>query len=170
MKATALQKTPHANVLPIQISINADERAKIADSLAHLLADTYVLYLKTHQFHWNVTGPQFPVLHELFETQYRELFESLDAIAERIRALGHYVPGTSREFASLSSIPEDRSPMKAMDMVRKLLEGHEAATRAAHQAFEIADAANDQSTADLLTQRMQEHEKTAWMLRSILEE
>ncbi len=165
MTPTPLQQTSSA----VRISINADERAKIARSLSGLLADTYFLYLKSHQFHWNVTGPQFPVLHALFETHYRALFEALDAIAERIRALGHYAPGTHREFTALSSMREDTMPMKAEDMIRRLVESHEAATRAAHQAFEIADAANDQPTADLLTQRMEEHEKTAWMLRSMLE-
>ena len=153
----------------IDIGISADDRREIANGLSRLLADTYTLYLKTHNFHWNVTGPMFQTLHLMFETQYNELALAVDLIAERIRALGHPAPGSYREFAKLSSIPEAEGVTRATDMIRQLVEGQEAVVRTARKVFEIADRVNDQPTADLLTQRMQIHEKTAWMLRSLLE-
>jgi starvation-inducible DNA-binding protein len=153
----------------INIGIPAEDRQEIADGLSRLLADSYTLYLKTHNFHWNVTGPMFQTLHLMFETQYNELATAVDLIAERIRALGAPAPGSYREFAALSSIPEAEGVPKATEMIRQLVEGQEAVVRTARQVFEIADRANDQPTADLLTQRMQLHEKTAWMLRSLLE-
>ena len=153
----------------INIGIPAEDRTEIAGSLARLLADTYTLYLKTHNFHWNVTGPMFQTLHLMFETQYNELALAVDLIAERIRALGMPAPGSYREFSQLSSIREADGVPAAADMIRQLVEGQEAVVRTAREAFEIVDRANDQPTADLLTQRMQIHEKTAWMLRSLLE-
>ena len=153
----------------INIGIGADDRREIAGGLSRLLADSYTLYLKTHNFHWNVTGPMFQTLHLMFETQYNELALAVDLIAERIRALGAPAPGSYRQFAELSSIPEADGVLKATDMIRQLVEGQEAVVRTARQVFEIAERANDQPTADLLTQRMQVHEKTAWMLRSLLE-
>jgi starvation-inducible DNA-binding protein len=153
----------------INIGIPAEDRTEIAGSLARLLADTYTLYLKTHNFHWNVTGPMFQTLHLMFETQYNELALAVDLIAERIRALGAPAPGSYREFARLASIKEAEGTPAAVEMIRQLVEGQEAVVRTAREAFAIADRANDQPTADLLTQRMQIHEKTAWMLRSLLE-
>jgi starvation-inducible DNA-binding protein len=153
----------------INIGITAEDRTEIAGSLARLLADTYTLYLKTHNFHWNVTGPMFQTLHLMFETQYNELALAVDLIAERIRALGMPAPGSYREFSQLSSIREAEGVPAAAEMIRQLVDGQEAVVRTARDAFEIADRANDQPTADLLTQRMQIHEKTAWMLRSLLE-
>lgn len=155
---------PHIN-----IGINDQARKKISDGLSHLLADTYTLYLKTHNFHWNVTGPQFNTLHLMFETQYTELAVAVDEIAERIRALGFPAPGSYREFIKLSSIPEAEGTPKAEEMIRQLVEGQEAVVRTARQVFPVTEAAHDEPTADLLTQRMQIHEKTAWMLRSMLE-
>jgi starvation-inducible DNA-binding protein len=153
----------------MDIGIPVEDRKLIADGLSRLLADSYTLYLKTHNFHWNVTGPMFQTLHLMFETQYNELALAVDLIAERIRALGEPAPGSYREFAKLSSIPEAEGVPRATEMIRQLVEGQEAVIRTARQVFEIADRANDQPTADLLTQRMQIHEKTAWMLRSLLE-
>ncbi|MBW4631397.1 MAG: DNA starvation/stationary phase protection protein [Iphinoe sp. HA4291-MV1] len=155
---------------PVNIGIDEASRAKIAEGLSHLLADTYTLYLKTHNFHWNVTGPMFQTLHLLFETQYTELATAVDLIAERIRALGYPAPGTYSEFAKLSSISETSGVPKATEMIRLLVEGQEAVVRTARSIFPIVDEANDEPTADLLTQRMQVHEKNAWMLRSLLEE
>jgi starvation-inducible DNA-binding protein len=152
----------------INIGISDKDRKKIADGLSRLLADTYTLYLKTHNFHWNVTGPMFNTLHLMFEGQYNELALAVDAIAERIRALGFPAPGTYKEFAKLSSIPEADGVPSAEDMIRQLVEGHEAVTRTARNTFPETDAAADEPSADLLTQRMQTHEKTAWMLRSLL--
>ncbi len=152
----------------INIGIDEKHRAKIADGLAHLLADTYSLYLKTHNFHWNVEGPMFNTLHLMFMEQYTELWNALDAIAERIRSLGYPAPGTYREFAKLTSIEETPGVPDALEMVRLLVEGHEAVARTARAAFPLADKGGDESTADLLTQRLQVHEKTAWMLRSLL--
>ena len=152
----------------VNIGISDKDRRKIADGLARLLADTYTLYLKTHNFHWNVTGPMFNTLHLMFEAQYTELSLAVDAIAERIRALGEFAPGSYREFGKLSSIPEAEGVPAAEDMIRQLVEGQEAVVRTARAIFSLADAANDEPTADLLTQRMQTHEKTAWMLRSML--
>jgi starvation-inducible DNA-binding protein len=156
--------------LPVNIGIDETNRAKIAEGLSRLLADTYTLYLKTHNFHWNVTGPMFQTLHLMFEQQYTELALAVDLIAERIRALGYPAPGTYSEFAQLSSIPETSGVPKATDMIRLLVEGQEAVVRTARSIFPIVEEVNDEPTADLLTQRMQVHEKTAWMLRSLLEE
>ena len=155
--------------MKIDIGIDADQRKQIADGLSRVLADSYTLYLKTHNFHWDVTGPMFQTLHLMFETQYNELALAVDLIAERIRALGFVAPGTYKQFARLSSIAEDDEIPKATDMVRRLVEGHETVARTAREVFVAASGASDQPTCDLLTQRMQLHEKTAWMLRSLLE-
>jgi starvation-inducible DNA-binding protein len=152
----------------IDIGIGARERERIADGLAHVLADTYYLYLKTHSFHWNVEGPMFNTLHLMFMEQYTELWNALDAIAERIRSLGYPAPGTNSEFAKLTSIDETPGVPDALEMVRLLVVGHEAVARTARAVFPAVDKASDESTADLLTQRLQVHEKTAWMLRSLL--
>lgn len=156
--------------LPIDIGIPEDSRQEIAEGLSRLLADTYSLYLKTHNFHWNVTGPMFQTLHLMFETQYNELALAVDLIAERIRALGVPAPGTYTDFAKLSSIPETPGVPKAKEMIRLLVEGQESVARTARSIFPLAEKVNDEPTADLLTQRLQVHEKTAWMLRSLLEE
>ena len=153
----------------IDIGIRDEDRKTIADGLSRLLADTYTLYLKTHNFHWNVTGPMFQTLHLMFETQYNELALAVDLIAERIRALGYPAPGTYSEYSKLSSIKETAGVPKAEDMIRLLVEGQEAVVRTARSIFPSVDEVNDEPTADLLTQRMQVHEKTAWMLRSLLE-
>ncbi len=158
-----------ANSLPIDLGISEKDRAAIAQGLSHLLADTYTLYLKTHNFHWNVKGPMFQTLHLMFETQYTELALAVDLIAERIRALGFPAPGTYSEYAKLSSIKETSGVPAAVEMIRLLVEGQEAVTRTARKMFPIVDKASDEPTADLLTQRMQVHEKTAWMLRALLE-
>ena len=154
--------------MEINIGIDSKNREQIATALSKVQADTYTLYLKTHNFHWNVTGPMFNTLHLMFETQYNELALAVDAIAERIRALGVHAPGSYREFAKLSSIPEADGVPAAEDMIRQLVEGQEAVVRTARAIFPATEAANDEPTADLLTQRMQTHEKTAWMLRSLL--
>ncbi len=154
----------------INIGISEKEREKIARGLSTLLADSYTLYLMTHNFHWNVTGPQFNSLHIMFMAQYTEQWNALDIIAERIRALGHPAPGTYKEFVKLASIKEVEGVPRAMDMVRHLVEAQEATARTARNLFPLVDAANDQPTADVLTQRLDVHEKTAWMLRSLLEE
>jgi len=157
--------------LPIDICITERNRGAIADGLSRLLADTYTLYLTTHNFHWNVTGPMFNTLHDMFMVQYTELWNAVDPIAERIRSLGHPAPGSYAQFKSLSSIADvPATPPKAMEMVRILVQGHEAVARTARAVFPTADEAGDQPTADLLTQRLDIHEKTAWMLRSLLEE
>ena len=153
----------------IDIGIKDKDRKRIADGLSRLLADTYTLYLKTHNFHWNVTGPMFQTLHLMFETQYNELALAVDQIAERIRALDYPAPGTYSEYSKLSSIKETSGVPKAEDMIRLLVEGQEAVVRTARSIFPSVDKVNDEPTADLLTQRMQVHEKTAWMLRSLLE-
>jgi starvation-inducible DNA-binding protein len=153
----------------IDIGIDAKKREQIATGLSKVLADSYTLYLKTHNFHWNVTGPMFQTLHLMFEQHYNELALAVDAIAERIRALGHPAPGTYKQFSALSSIKEEDGVPKANDMIRLLVEGHEAVARTARGVFSTAEDANDQPTCDLLTQRLQVHEKTAWMLRSLLE-
>lgn len=153
----------------MDIGIGLAQRQQIAEGLSKVLADTYTLYLKTHNFHWNVTGPMFQTLHLMFEQHYTELAVAVDGIAERIRALGFPAPGTYRQFAALSSIREEDEVPKAQDMIRLLVAGHEAVARTSRAVFVIADEANDQPTCDLLTQRMQLHEKTAWMLRSLLE-
>ena len=152
----------------IDIGIGDKHREKIAQGLSRVLADTYSLYLKTHNFHWNVEGPMFNTLHLMFMDQYTELWNALDAIAERIRSLGYPAPGTGSEFARLSSIEDTEGVPEAMEMVRLLVAGHEAVARTARAAFPAAEKGSDESTADLLTQRLQVHEKTAWMLRSLL--
>lgn len=153
----------------MDIGISNENRQEIAQGLSHLLADTYTLYLKTHYFHWNVTGPMFNTLHLMFETQYNELALAVDLVAERIRSLGVYAPGTYAQFAALTSINETVDVPKANDMIRELVAGHEAVCRTARSVFPAAEKASDEATADLLTQRLQLHEKTAWMLRSLLE-
>jgi len=152
----------------IDIGISEKNRKQIAEKLSYLLADNYTLYLKTHNFHWNITGPMFNALHLMFETQYNELWLANDVIAERIRALGMYAPGSGTQFAKLSSIKEEAGVPDWQAMVRQLVEGHETAARTAREVFRVADDSDDQPTADLVTQRMQAHEKTAWMLRSLL--
>lgn len=154
---------------PPNTGIDEVAREQIVDGLSRLLADTYTLYLKTHNYHWNVTGPMFQTLHLMFETQYNELALAVDLIAERIRALGALAPASYHEFAQLASILEDDDRPSATQMIERLLAGQEMVTRTARSAFPTADAAHDEPTADLLTQRMQVHEKTAWMLRSLLE-
>lgn len=156
--------------MKIDIGIAEANRTEIAKGLSHLLADSYTLYLKTHNFHWNVTGPMFQTLHVMFEAQYTELALAVDLIAERIRALGERAPGSYAEFAELTSIKENSKQLNAKDMIRQLVEGQEAVVKTARKIFPAAEKANDEVTADLLTQRMQLHEKTAWMLRSLLDE
>jgi starvation-inducible DNA-binding protein len=156
------------NIPAIDIGISEQARGEIADGLARLLADTYSLYLKTHNYHWNVTGPMFNTLHLMFEEQYNELWIAVDLIAERIRSLGEFAPGSYSAFSALSSIPEADGVPSAEQMLADLVSGHEAVTRTARAVFPLADAANDESTADVITQRLQVHEKTAWMLRSML--
>ena len=148
--------------------INAKDRKKIAEGLSRLLADTYLLYLKTHNFHWNVEGPMFQTLHLMFMGQYTEAWNAIDPIAERIRALGHYAPGTYRQYVQLATIRETEGVPKAEKMIKDLIEGQEAVARTARSVLPVADAANDQPTLDLLTQRLDIHEKNAWMLRSLL--
>jgi starvation-inducible DNA-binding protein len=155
----------------INIGISESDRAAIAEGLSKLLADTYTLYLTTHNFHWNVTGPMFNTLHQMFMTQYTELWGAVDPIAERIRSLGHPAPGSYGQFGALASIKDaPAAPPKAMDMVKILQAGHEAVARTAREVLPLADKAGDEPTTDLLTQRLTIHEKTAWMLRSLLEE
>ena len=161
------------NVAPkmsIDIGISERERKKIAEGLSGLLADSYTLYLMTHNFHWNVTGPQFNSLHAMFMAQYTEQWTALDLIAERIRALGFPAPGTYKEFTKLASIKEVEGVPKANEMIHHLLAAQEATARTARKLFPVVDAANDQPTADVLTQRIDVHEKTAWMLRSLITE
>lgn len=156
--------------MKIDIGIPEKDRKAIAAGLSKLAADNFSLYLKTHNFHWNVTGPMFQTLHLMFETQYNELWLASDAIAERIRALGFPAPGTYAELAKLTVIKESKGIPKAVDMIKELVIGHEATARTARALFGPADKAGDEATADLLTQRIQIHEKTAWMLRSLLEQ
>lgn len=156
------------NAPSVNIGIPDEDRKKIAEGLSRLLADTYTLYLKTHNFHWNVTGPMFNTLHLMFEQQYTELSLAVDLIAERIRALGVVAPGTYREFAALTRIKEEEGVPKAEQMLAILVADQEAVVRTAREIFPLADDAHDEPTADLLTQRMQTHEKTAWMLRAML--
>ncbi|MBE9127815.1 MULTISPECIES: Dps family protein [unclassified Coleofasciculus] len=153
---------------PVNIGIGEQDRKEIADGLSRLLADTYTLYLKTHYFHWNVTGPMFHSLHTMFEEEYTELAVAVDDIAERIRTIGYTAPGSYSEFSELSSIEETRGVPDAEEMVRLLVEGNEAVVRTARAAFPAAERANDESTVDMLTERMRTHEKTAWMLRSMI--
>lgn len=153
------------------IGIRAEDQAAIAEGLSRLLADTYTLYLTTHNFHWNVTGPMFSSLHEMFMVQYTELWNAVDPIAERIRALGRPAPGSYAQFGRLSSLPDaPEVPPKATEMIRILAVGHEAAARTARELFPKADEVNDEATADLLTERIAAHEKAAWMLRALLED
>ncbi|MBL9033546.1 MAG: DNA starvation/stationary phase protection protein [Rhodospirillaceae bacterium] len=154
--------------MEIDIGISKKDRKAIAEGLSKLLADTYTLYLKTHNFHWNVEGPMFNTLHLMFETQYNELALAVDAIAERIRALGHPAPGSYAAYSRLSSIKEETGVPKAEEMIKQLVEGQEAVARTARAVFPAAEKAGDEPTADLLTQRLQIHEKTAWMLRALL--
>lgn len=154
----------------IDIGISEQHREKIAQNLSRVLADTYMLYLKTHAYHWNVTGPMFASLHLLFETQYNELHNATDLIAERIRALGHFAPGNYRVYSRLSGVNEDNEEVpQALSMVRNLVSGHEALSRSTREAFKAAEAGDDQATMDLLTGRMEASDKAAWMLRSHLE-
>lgn len=154
--------------LAIDIGIDAADRTAIADGLSRVLADSYTLYLKTHNFHWNVTGPLFNTLHTMFETQYTELAAAVDEVAERIRALGEPAPGSYAQFGGLTSISEETGQPPAEEMIRQLAKGHEAVARTAREVFPVAEKAGDEPTADLLIQRMQVHEKAAWMLRSML--
>jgi starvation-inducible DNA-binding protein len=165
----AKTRTP-ASTVRIDIGISEKDRKKIAEGLSALLADSYTLYMMTHNFHWNVTGPQFNSLHNMFMEQYTEQWNALDIIAERIRALGFPAPGTYKAFVKLASIQEVDGVPKATDMVRHLVAAQEATARTARKLFPLVDAANDQPTADVLTQRIDVHEKTAWMLRSLLED
>ncbi|MBN9461868.1 MAG: DNA starvation/stationary phase protection protein [Burkholderiales bacterium] len=163
--STKKGKTPE-----IDIGIKSGDRQKIVDGLSALLADSYTLYLMTHNFHWNVKGPMFNSLHLMFMEQYTEQWNALDLIAERIRALGHPAPGTYKEFVKLASIKEVEGVPQATDMIRHLVAAQEATARTARKLFPIVDSASDEPTADLLTQRLEVHEKTAWMLRSLLED
>jgi starvation-inducible DNA-binding protein len=163
-------KNKKATTPVVDIGIPTEQRAKIAQGLSHLLADSYTLYLMTHNFHWNVKGPMFATLHTMFMTQYTEQWTALDLIAERIRALDFPAPGTYQEFSKLASFPEPKGVPKATDMIRLLVSAQEATARTARKLFPLVDRADDQPTADLLTQRLDVHEKTAWMLRSLLEE
>ena len=163
-------KTKKNAVPDIDIGIDARHREKIVKGLSALLADSYTLYLMTHNFHWNVTGPQFNSLHAMFMAQYTEQWAALDQIAERIRALGHPAPGTYKQFVDLASIKEVEGVPRATEMIRHLVAAQEATARTARRLFPVVEAAKDQPTADVLTQRLDVHEKTAWMLRSLLEE
>jgi starvation-inducible DNA-binding protein len=155
---------------PIDIGISEADRTDIAAGLSRLLADTYTLYLQTHNFHWNVTGPMFQTLHVMFETHYTEMAIAVDSIAERIRSLGLPAPGTYSEFINLSSIREIAGVPRAKEMIQLLVHGHESVVRTARSVYPVVEKAADEASADLLTQRIQLHEKTAWMLRSLLEE
>jgi len=154
--------------MKIDTGIPARQRAAIAHGLSRLLADTYVVYLKTHNFHWNVEGPMFQTLHQMFMAQYTEAWNAIDLIAERIRSLGEYAPGTYKQYLKLASIKESDGVPRAEQMVKLLIEGQEAVVRTARELLPLADEAHDEPTLDLLTQRMQAHEKNAWMLRSLL--
>lgn len=154
--------------MKINIGISNGDRKKVADGLAKLLADSSILYLKTHNFHWNVEGPMFNTLHQMFMEQYTELWNALDLIAERIRALGEYAPGSYKKYAKLTSLTESEDVPNATEMIQQLLEGHEAVARTARSIFPASEKAGDEASLDLLTQRIQLHEKTAWMLRSLL--
>jgi starvation-inducible DNA-binding protein len=154
----------------IDIGIKTEDREKIVEGISRLLADSYILYLKTHNFHWNVEGPMFNTLHLMFMDQYTELWNALDLIAERIRALGSYAPGSYKKYSQLSSIPEAEEGVPAKEMIKQLLQGHEAVVKTARSVIPLAETGGDESSLDLLTQRLQIHEKTAWMLRSLLSE
>ncbi len=167
----AKKTTAPAKSMKMDIGIGDKDRAAIAQGLSRLLADTYTLYLTTHNFHWNVTGPMFNSLHAMFMAQYTELWNAVDPIAERIRALGHVAPGSYAQYGQLSSLPDaPAEPPKALEMVRILAQGHEAVARTARSLFPLVDQASDEPTADVLVQRLAVHEQTAWMLRSLLEE
>ncbi len=167
----AKKSTAPAKAVKMDIGISDKDRAAIAQGLSRLLADTYTLYLTTHNFHWNVTGPMFNSLHTMFMAQYTELWNAVDPIAERIRALGHVAPGSYAQYGKLSSLPDaPAEPPKALEMVRILAQGHEAVARTARSIFPLVDQASDEPTADVLVQRLAVHEQTAWMLRSLLEE
>ncbi|GAD21899.1 Dps family protein [Acidovorax sp. MR-S7] len=169
-KSPSKSATAKTGVPRINIGISEKDRAAIAQGLSRLLADTYTLYLTTHNFHWNVTGPMFNSLHAMFMEQYTELWNAVDPVAERIRSLGHHAPGSYAEFGKLTSLADvPTTPPAALEMVRILVEGHEAVARTARELFPLADKASDEPTADLLTQRLTVHEQTAWMLRSLLE-
>lgn len=169
-KTNASPKAKSAVKAPaIDVGIAKDDRAQVAEGLCRLLADEYTLYLKTHNFHWNVTGPLFNTLHTMFESHYTELAMAVDEVAERIRALGFPAPGSYQQYAALSSVEEETGVPDALEMVRQLVKGHEACAKTARSIFPLAEAAADEVTADLLTQRLQVHEKTAWMLRSLLQ-
>lgn len=157
------------NATNLDIGIDEATRAEIAHGLSRLLADSYTLYLKTHNFHWNVTGPMFQTLHDMFEVQYTELAQAVDQIAERIRSLGFAAPGSYSKFAELTSVPEETGRPDSEEMIAQLVAGQQAVVRTAREVFPVVDQAGDEPSADLLTQRMQVHEKTAWMLRSMLE-
>lgn len=170
-KTTASKSAKKPDMPSINIGISEAQRAAIAQGLSRLLAETYTLYLTTHNFHWNVTGPMFNTLHTMFMGQYTEMWNAVDPIAERIRALGFHAPGSYAEFSKLSTLADaPAKPPKALAMVELLAKGHEAIARTAREVFDVVDAANDQPSADLLTQRMDIHEKTAWMLRALLED
>lgn len=156
--------------MKVEIGISESNRKQIADGLSHLLADSYILYLKTHNFHWNVEGSMFNTLHQMFMVQYTELWNALDLIAERIRTLGFYAPGSYKKYSQLSSISEAEENVPAREMIKQLLEGHEAVSKTARSIYPLAEAGNDEATLDVLTQRLQVHEKTAWMLRALLTE
>ena len=156
--------------MELNTGISTEHRQNLADELSRLLADSYTLYLKTHNFHWNVTGPMFQTLHVMFEEHYTELALAVDLIAERIRALGFPAPGSYAAYARLSSVVDTDGVPSAMEMVKLLVEAHETVIRTAREAVKAAEEAGDQATADLGTQRLQLHEKTAWMLRSLLED
>ena len=156
------------SIRTIDIGISESDRRAVADGLSRVLADSYTLYLKTHNYHWNVKGPMFNTLHLMFEQQYNELALAVDQVAERIRALGHPAPGSYASYARLTAIPEEEGVPSAEDMIANLLVGHETVARTAREVFPVADQGGDEPTADLLTQRMEVHEKTAWMLRSML--
>jgi starvation-inducible DNA-binding protein len=164
------QAEPEEHSVDIDIGINPKDRKKIADGLSRVMADTYTLYLKTHNYHWNVTGPMFQTLHLMFEVQYNELWMAVDLVAERIRSLGFPAPGTYQQFAKLTSIEDEEGVPVATQMIRDLVKGHERVAKTAREVFPAADKVSDESTTDLLTQRLQIHEKTAWMLRSLLED
>ena len=165
------QESGSRNAPMINIGIERQDRATIAEGLSRVLADTYTLYLTTHNFHWNVTGPHFNSLHAMFMGQYTELWNSTDVLAERIRALGHYAPGSYAEFSKIASVPDvPQTPPKAVEMVRILVKGHETVSRIAREFITVAQQAGDDPTADMLTARCTVHDQTAWMLRSLLEE
>jgi len=169
--ARVAAESGRGNAPMINIGIDRDDRAAIAEGLSRVLADTYTLYLTTHNFHWNVTGPHFNSLHAMFMAQYTELWNSTDVIAERIRALGHYAPGSYAEFSKIATVPDvPQTPPRAMEMVRILVTGHETVSRIAREFIPVAEEAGDDPTADMLTARCTVHDQTAWMLRSLLED